>query len=278
MPTTQPIYLTWNQQPREIIRRMDELVLQRGKLEQTSQRTKQIVTWLFLGGLPFILIDLLVTFVLGYRMCLFSFITPITWIAALVLYLQARSRQMGQYPENYGLVRQLLYVLRDDGDPRRPFFGHLDLTGTQQPSKVARKVKDRLGRVVEYFRDDWLDLKVKLYDGNMLRLATIRREKQRKGYYGRGRVSGKSKWKPPKFKGAEDQLRVRLSVNPVIYDIGNRAAVYPGLRIGVYQIEEVEISGGIINLTATATGKLRVEDILTVLKQLYQMLKRKDQP
>ena len=92
------------------------------------------------------------------------------------------------------------------------------LTGTQQKSKVARTAQNALGRQVSYYRDEWLSLKTKLYDGNMLRVSAQRRMKIRDSYLKRS-MSGKMKMKSALVKDDVQVLNVRLSVNPQVYAI-----------------------------------------------------------
>jgi hypothetical protein len=86
-------------------------------------------------------------------------------------------------------------------------------------TKVAREAKDTQNRTTQYFRDEWLSLKAKLYDGNVLRVSAIQKSKKRQSYTKRSRISGKYKTKPEKFKGTEHDLKVRIVVNPDAYQI-----------------------------------------------------------
>jgi hypothetical protein len=67
---------------------------------------------------------------------------------------------------------------------------------------VARATKDTRDRTTEHFRDEWLALEAKLYDGNILRVSAIQKSKKRKSYWKRSSISGKMKMKPEKFKGS----------------------------------------------------------------------------
>ncbi|MEW5872307.1 MAG: hypothetical protein AB1894_23795 [Chloroflexota bacterium] len=271
-----PVYLTFNQKPGAIVRGMDEMVAQGERLQNSQKQRRWVPRLLFLAGFPFILLDGLLR-VAGYQVCLFSLIAPVCWLASLVLGLSMRRSRALELAPLFTSVRQVIYTLRDDANPKRNFFGHLDLTGTQTKEKLARENSDSFGRVTQLYRDEWLSLKTKLYDGNALRLSAIRREKVRKGYWKRGAISGKTKWKAPKFKGSLQELRLRLSVNPQVYDTANIQTMPVGAQIGPYVIERLDASGGIIDLAA-ATGSDRItdNDILSVLKAVYDLLKRRD--
>jgi len=273
MAVTQPIYLSLNDQPDQIVRSMDALALKRSQLKTVQSRYWKIVWALFLGSLPFVCIDLFFSF-LGYPMLVFSLVTAVAWLIGIVLAVSLNRLNMVAYPDYFGLARELIHTLRDDGAPQRQFFGEVDLTGTRKESKVAREVQDALGRTVQYFRDDWLNLKIKMYDGNMLRLMAIRREKVRKSFYKRGQISGKMKLKPEKFKGYLAELRVRLTVNPQVYTIAPYPGLQVGTKIGIYQVVELDTTQGIIQLTALTNSNIAPESVLAVLKQTYTLLKR----
>ena len=212
----------------------------------------------------------------GYSVLVFSLATAAFWVAAIAAWISIRRNRVLEVPPRYDTARQILYTLRDDVDPKRNFFGQLDLTGTRQDSKVARETPNALGLITRLYRDEWLSLKTKLYDGNMLRLSAVQRDKVRKGYWKRSRISGKNKWKPEKEKGSLHELKVRLSVNPNIYDIPATAGLMVGQQIGPFYVERYENNSGLIDLSArSATGEISAQDILNVLHSLYGLLKRK---
>jgi len=137
------------------------------------------------------------------------------------------------------------------------FFGEMDLTGTRLDSKVARESSDSQGRVTKYFRDEWLSIKTKLFDGNMLRFAAITREKVRQGYWKRGTISGKMKRKPEKHKGTLQEVRVRLSVNPELYIAPEGGPLAPDLSA---YYSGSDVSEG---------------DLLGLLRSVYDLLGRR---
>ena len=197
MATYDKVLITMNDKPAAILLGMDEILDRRDSVLQVYKRRSRLPLWLFLAGFPFLLIDLLFTF-LGYKLCLFSFLAPVLWGAAIIVFLVNRRNKLPNIHPDFFTAKEVLYTLRDDIDPKRTFFGRVDLTGTRQSEKVARESSNSLGLITQYFRDEWLSLKTKLYDGNLLRLSLTRSEKVRKGYYKRSRISGKKKWKPPK--------------------------------------------------------------------------------
>lgn len=273
MPDYDPIYLTFNDKPKAVLLGFSDLLAQRHQTRQSNEKRKRLPLLLFLLGFPFMLIDLLIT-LLGYPLCLFSLIAPVCWLAALILVITQRRSRVIEISPVFDTAREVIYTLRDDIAPKRNLFGHLDLTGSMLPSKLARETKDALGRTTNHYWDEWLSIKTKLYDGNMLRLAGIKRRKIRQGYWKRSAISGKMKWKAEKFKGELQELTVRLSVNPEVYDIAYRMGI--GTTIGGYQVTQYDATGGIINLTLRATGAdVSAIDILSVLQNTYKLLQRK---
>ena len=141
---------------------------------------------------------------------------------------------------------------------------------------MAREASDSQNRTTQYFRDEWLSLKAKLYDGNILRVSALQRSKQRKSYWKRGAISGKMKLKPAKFKGSEQQLKVRIVVNPEAYKIVPSTKFKPGLSVGKYTLAELNTQDGIINFVASSPSEeIESEHILGVLQSAYALLKRK---
>jgi len=274
MANYDPIHLTFNDKPQAILNGMSNLLRSRQKVKETHQRRKWIPWLLVLGSFPLILIDLGIR-LLGYNVCIFSFAAPVFWLAALIMGIAVRRSRQVEIPPLYQTGREILYTLRDDILPERNFFGHLDLTGAMQPNKIVREYSNALGMNIQQFRDEWLSLKAKLYDGNMLRISAAERNKVRKGYHKRSAISGKNKWKPPKYKGNEQELKVRLSVNPEIYEIVP-TNLQPGTQIGAYSIDSLDTSGGIISITASAFSKtVSSKDVLSVLRTAYDLLQRK---
>jgi nitrate reductase NapE component len=275
MPKYDPVYLTINDKPRAIINGMDRIVENRTQIKGSYQRRKWIPWILLAAGFPFICIDLGIS-AFGYRVFMFSLAAPAFWLAGVISFISLRRARTLELAPQFNTAREVFYTLRDDPNPDRNFFGHLDLTGPQQPGKIARETKNALGLTVQHYRDEWLSLKTKLYDGNMLRISAVERNKIRQGYWKRSQISGKNKWKPPKPKGKVQELKVRISVNPEIYEIGNPSDLRTGARIGAYTINQLDSNEGIINLTAISPGTdISASDILSVLRSAYDLLKRK---
>src|SRR6185503_19855380 len=181
------------------------------------------------------------------------------------------------FSPRYTGTKQLLHTLRDDLKPNSSFLGHLDLTGAMLNTKVAREAKDTRDRTTQYFRDEWLALKAKLYDGNILRISAIQKSKKRKSYWKRSRISGKMKMKSEKFKGSEHVLKVRIVPNPEIYTIARTSPTFnPGPNIGKFTISQLNTEDGMVSFAANSPFEdVEHENILQVLQSAYSLLQRK---
>ena len=271
-----PIYLNFSNKPQAIVDSMDALVAQAQKV--TAARTRwgkgpRAFLWL---GLALMLVEGLF-WLLGYQpTCIFLVGGIGLWIIGIFLNVGLRRAQVQEFPPRFDEFEQVIQTLRDDVRPGSGFLGNLDLTGPRQSSKVARSANDARGRTTQYFRDQWLNFKAKMYDGNILRVSGIQRIKERIGYYGRGKVSGKSKWKPAKLKGAYQELKVRIAVNDEVYKIVRNSDIKESKQVGEYTINAVDTEGGIVTVLASSgTEDVSAQSILGVLKFAYGLLQVK---
>lgn len=271
-----PIYLNFSNKPQAILDSMDTLSAQAEKSNTTRARWGKVPRILFLLGLGMILIEGLL-FLLGYSpTCVFLTGGIAVWVVSIFLTAGLRRAQVKSFPPRFAEFKQMIHSLRDDLRPSTGFLGELDLTGAKQASKVARSTDDARKRTTNYYRDQWLNFKAKLYDGNILRVSAIQRVKERNGYWGRGKVSGKSKWKPAKFKGSYQELKVRIAVNPELYSIVPNNEIKANSKVGEYTINAVDAEGGIVTVLATSPKEeISSESVLGVMKFAYGLLKLK---
>jgi len=271
MTNYDPIYLSLNDNPRDIISALDDLTARRTKTRNVYQQRAWLPGVLALFGLLFCGLD----FVLGYRGSFFILLGAGLLIVALATWIALRRARAGKpLSPHFATAREVFYTLRDDAAPKKFFFGHVDLTGPRQKTKVARTAKNALGRQVSYYRDEWLSLKTKLYDGNLLRLSAQQRMKIRDSYWKRS-ASGKTKMKSALVKDDVQVLSVRLSVNPQVYAIVPQTLKH-GAQVGCYTIDQWQNDGGIVSVVAHARAQaIEAADILSVLRLLYDQLQRK---
>jgi hypothetical protein len=218
----------------------------------------------------------IILIVLGYFSLVFTAGGVVLWIAAFIMARSLRRSDSHDFSPRYKGTKDIIHTLRDDLKPGSTFLGHLDLTGSMLQTKVARETKDTQDRTTQYFSDQWLSLKAKLYDGNVLRVAAIQKSKKRKSYTKRSRISGKYKLKPEKFKGSEQDLKIRIVVNPDAYKIVASPTFKQGQNVGKYTVTSLNTEGGMINIVASSPfDEVEHEHILSFIKSAYTLLQRK---
>jgi hypothetical protein len=271
-----PVYVSLADKPTSIIQGMNKLRYDVGKTERAGDKWRWIPMLIFFAGVGLMLIDVLLL-LLGYSSFIFTGGGIALWIAAIVMARGLRKSDSYDFSKRYNGTRDILYTLRDDLKPGSTYLGHLDLTGSLLPTKVARSTKDAQNRETEYFRDEWLALKAKLYDGNILRVSGIQKSKKRKSYTKRSRISGKMKSKPEKFKGTAHDLKVRIVPNPEVYKIAKTSADFKqGASIGKFTVSQLSTEGGMISFVASSPfEEVEHENVLQVLKSAYSLLQRK---
>lgn len=270
-----PVYISIGDKPLSIMRGMDRFVAEVNRTESAGDKWRWIPMTIFIAGSGMIGIDIVLVLV-GYRSFVFTAGGVAVWIAAIIMARSLRKSDSKDFSPRYTGTKEILRTLRDDLKTNGTFNGHLDLTGAMLKTKVARETKDTRDRTTQYFRDEWLALKAKLYDGNILRLSAIQRTKQRQPYWKRSRVSGKLKQKPAKFKGSIQQLKIRIAVNPEVYKIVPNKKFTQGGRVGIYNIAQLSTEGGFIDVVANSQNdEIGSEHILSFVKSAYSLLQRK---
>ena len=271
-----PVYVSIADKPDSIIRGMNKFVTEARKTETSGDKWRWIPMMIFFAGIGLALVDVFII-LFGYSSS-FVFIGGglLLWVAAVVMARSLRSSDILDFSPRYNGAKEILHTLRDDLKPGATFLGHLDLTGSMLNTKVARETQDTQNRTTQLFNDPWLSLKAKLYDGNVLRVTALQKTKKRKSYWKRSRISGKSKLKPEKFKGTQQELKVRIVVNPEAYIIKPNNQFSLNKDIGKYKIEQLNTEGGMINILAVSPfEEVDHESILSFLKSAYSLLERK---
>ncbi len=270
-----PVYVSIADKPNSIMLGMDKFVAEVQKTETAGDKWRWVPMLIFFVGVGLAAIDLILI-LFGYFSLVFTGGGLLLWIAAFIMARSLRRSDSHDFSPRYKGAKEIIHTLRDDLKPGSTFLGHLDLTGHMLPTKVAREAKDTQDRTTQYFRDQWLSLKAKLYDGNVLRVSAIQKTKNRKSYWKRSRISGKLKMKPEKFKGTEQELKVRIVVNPEVYKIVSTPKFKQGLNVGKYTVAALNTEGGMINIVANSPfEEIEQEHILGFLKSAYSLLQRK---
>ena len=260
------IFFDFNQAPRDIIRLMDD-VRQRERSFKSQRRWRQAIAWLlFPAGLVFLVPDV----VLGFNICTFSLLTLALWAVGIVALIWLGRQRTAQFDSRYDLTRQMFDVLKDDVAEERTLMGWLDLTGTEQASKIVRQGASASGQPIMYYQDEWLRLKARLYDGNVLRASLFDRVKARQGFYKRGAVSGKMKWRAGSSQDMH-RLRIAVTANPDAYALQPlpQSGAIPNSR---FVLETAEVAGGQLQLSAATTGDFDAWDVLNAMRFIYDHL------
>lgn len=259
------IFMDFNQMPAEIVQVMDTAKTQAQQYSVENGRLRRRLRWLYLIGLLFILLDVL----LGYNYYTFSLLGVGLWLAAF--FGGRLVRKQGQPPEfgsKFDLTRTIMDTLEADVGPNRTMIGWLDLTGFDQESKEYRKKQSTSGRPIVYYRDEWLQMKAKLYDSNVLRVSLIEKVKDRKGFYKRSRISGKMKWKTGSTH-KQHNLNISISLNPEGYAL--KPFDYNVMKIpnSRFVIDAALAENGRITLKATSNSDYDAWDVLHAMKYSY---------
>lgn len=270
-----PVFISIADKPDAIIRGMNKFAAEARKTETSGDKWRWIPMVIFFAGIGLALVDVFIG-LLGFSVS-YVFLGGgfLLWIAAFVMARSLRRSDLLDFSPRYTGVKEILHTLRDDLKPGTSFLGHIDLTGALLKTKVARETQDTRKRTTKLFNDPWLSLKAKLYDGNVLRVTAIQKTKKRDSYWKRS-ISGKSKLKPEKFKGSQQELKVRIVVNPEVYTIKHNNTFSLNKDVGKYRIHQLTTDGGIINILAISPfEEVGQKDILAFLKSAYSLLERK---
>jgi len=190
-------------------------------------------------------------------------------VAAIVgVILLKRSQPSGHdFGSKFEDARVIFQTIKDDISPKRTLMGWLDLTGLQ-PKKVARQGESPSGMPINYYRDEWLKLKMALYDGNVMRVSAMERVKAQMGRWKRGR-SGKRKWKSGR-SFTRNELRVAITVNKDAYEVTRFQ--YPA-QTGKFLVNVMEANESRIAVSAATDYAIDGQDVLQLLRFVYDHLK-----
>jgi hypothetical protein len=163
----------------------------------------------------------------------------------------ALGRFTAQEPQ-LAAARQILQTLRDDTGRKGRVVGWLDLTGPQQREKQVRTGRTLSGKPKVYYRDPWFQVKIKLVDGNLLRLAFIDKVKTKSGYQ----------------VGHYTQVKAKLVVNPALY----RWHPIPAGTLPLFGANISDADGAVSLAADIKPENLPVREVLGTLKTIYRHL------
>lgn len=190
--------------------------------------------------------------------------TGLVLVAALVsVILLLRSQPKGkQFGPKFDMARTIFETIKDDLAPKRTLIGWLDLTGPQ-PGKIILKRTSLTGMPIHYYRDEWLKMKMVLYDGNVMRVTALERIKARMGRWKR-----KGRWKPGS-SASRHELRIAITVNREAYE----AQPLRASQFGKFMVDARASDDGRIVLEAQTDAAINATDILQILRFAYEHLK-----
>jgi hypothetical protein len=119
------------------------------------------------------------------------------------------------FDSRFDEARQLFAALKDDLPRNYPLLGWLDLTGLGE-LKLSRRDQALNGAPLILYRDEWLRLKLKLWDGNIMRISAVECVRRKEGFWKRG--ARKAKWKPG-LTTARHQLKISVVVDATTHFI-----------------------------------------------------------
>ena len=192
------------------------------------------------------------------------------WMVATLVMTRVARPSADPFGPKFELARALFETIADDLAPKRTLLGWLDLTGPGE-SKLRASSKNARGRKTEVYRDEWLRLKIPLYDGSTLRISALENLKKHHSYFKKGR-SGKLKHQSGRVE-TRHALLVALTVDPQtleVSDIGARTA-------GGFRLELREVREGRVVLKASSEREPTVQALLDVLKCTLKHTRRRQQ-
>lgn len=256
------IFIEMAHHPQVILDTMDQIQLEMAQMQQGADRGKRTrrmgcggaFALLAAGALLFGL-----DIVLGYGVLCTALGLILGAMAVLLFFvalLAARTpRVLKRYAaqqQQFEAAYQILYALRDDTGRKGRVVGWLDLSGPRQPEKKVRTGRTRSGKPKVYYRDPWFQVKIKLADGNLLRLALVDKVKQKSGY----------------VVGHYTQIKAKLVPNPDLYPMMSLLSRPIPLQGATLSDED----GVIVFTSMVRPAKLSPREILESLWLIYRHL------
>ena len=159
-------------------------------------------------------------------------------------------------------ARRLFATLKDDLPRKYPLLGWLDLTGLTE-AKAANETLSDGGAPVTFYRDEWLRLKLKLKNGNVLRVSAIESVRKKKGFFKQG--MSKRKWKPGSTN-ARHELRISILVDRERHQLKTPENQQ---LIGQSWVDAQLTRDDQLVVRAAAPERMSADDLLRLLKHAY---------
>ena len=255
------VYLEMAHHPQVILDTMEKMEQDVYRLAQRRKRLRTTGNILMgCGALTFFGLFLFIFFastVVGPLAIVLGFVGFAVGFPALLVGFFLNSRyQSKEMRPHFASAKQIIYTLRDDTGRKGRVVGQLDLSGAKQKDKEFRRSRNLSGKQKVYYRDPWFRAKIKLVDGNLLRLV----------------LTDKVKTKAGSTVAHHTQLAAKLVVNPNLYRVG-------GVPRSGYPLEYATVAGesGIFTVKAEVNtmredSALPIAPMLATLKSLYSHL------
>ena len=241
--------------PQAILDTMRKMVPAVRRLESRQRWRRYLGILLLVVGLIVAMGILLIVALPLIGFCLFG-LGWMMFIASIFVLLSTKPLYIR---EHFNDAYYILYTLRDDTGRKGRVVGLLDLSGPYQKEKLVRTARSAGGKRKEYYYDPWFQAKIKLVDGNLLRLT----------------LKDKVKVKANSVVGYHTQIAVKFVVNPNLYRMKAIHENALPLRSTVTQqngICTIKSEVVVKSYRKTVNPRLPVHELLETLKAVYANL------
>jgi hypothetical protein len=226
----QQLFMDLAAHPQAILDAMDGMRTNIETIERKQKTTGRIVN---ISRLVLFLFGLLLTILQGNP--LFVFVAIFIIFASLFVYRPKKIPAKSRFEAAY----KVIHALRDDVGQKGALVGRLDFSPVNEKTKLLRTGRSSHGNTKYYYRDPWFIAKLKLVDGNIVKLELEERAKEKKGSIVARAINFKNK----------------VVINPNVYE--------PIDRYDPTQQPVMTSSGGL------DVNQLNVQIMLEDLKSLY---------
>jgi hypothetical protein len=201
---------------------------------------------------------------------LFAFGTALAWWAASLPDRFLRGSRRPKGPDHrLRDCREVLEAIASDVQPGKPVQGWLDLTGPEQDGKVFRRGRAASGADVQLFRDEWWRARLRLRDGNVLRISAVERVRVTAERWKQGRR--RRKHKPGKRRGVAT-MELRLDINSAAYRTRKPNTHLP-MKLGALQVNALTPDAESVSAVAECPrAEFSAKHVLSLLTLVYSAL------
>lgn len=173
----QQLFMDLAAHPQAILDAMDEMRL---TIEKIEHQQRVVMPIIFIG--PAVLLG--IAGLILANMYDSSFLPVVAFILAaglLIYYFFIRPKK--KVRQRFEAAYRIIHTLRDDAGRKGLLVGRLDLSLPNEKTKIYRTARSSSGNTKNYYRDPWFVAKMKLVDGNVVKLTLEDRIKEKKGSF-----------------------------------------------------------------------------------------------